>query len=225
MGRAGPALMTDRLAADPEYKARELCTLLGDYLELDQIDLVYQAYCFGAKAHASQKRLSGEPYITHPLAVARILAEMRLDYQSVAAAILHDVIEDTPTAKEQVAREFGEDIADLVDGVSKLTQIDFKSKAEAQAESFRKMVLAMSKDIRVILIKLADRLHNMRTIWVMRPDKRRRIAQETLEIYAPIAQRLGINTIRVELEDLSFAAMYPMRYRVLKEKRSEERRV
>jgi GTP pyrophosphokinase len=174
-------------------------------------------------AHADQRRLSGELYITHPLAVARILAEMRMDHQSVAAAILHDVIEDTPTAKEQVAREFGEDIAELVDGVSKLTQIAFKSKAEAQAESFRKMVLAMSRDIRVILIKLADRLHNMRTIWVMRPDKRRRIAQETLEIYAPIAQRLGINTMRVELEDLSFAAMYPMRYRVLKEKLRRQR--
>jgi GTP pyrophosphokinase len=223
MGRVGPALTTDRPASDPEHKAQELCALLGGYLEQGQVELVYQAYCFGAKAHASQRRLSGEPYITHPLAVARILAEMRLDYQSIAAAILHDVIEDTPTAKEQVAREFGEDIANLVDGVSKLTQIDFKSKAEAQAENFRKMVLAMSKDIRVILIKLADRLHNMRTIWVMAPPKRRRIALETLEIYAPIAQRLGINTMRVELEDLSFAAMYPMRYRVLKEKLKRQR--
>jgi GTP pyrophosphokinase len=223
MGRAGPAVTDDRPASDPARKADELCALLGSYLEPEQVALVYRAYCFGAVAHASQRRLSGEPYITHPLAVARILAEMRLDYQSIAAAILHDVIEDTPTAKDQVAREFGEDIAELVDGVSKLTLIDFKSKAEAQAENFRKMVLAMSKDIRVILIKLADRLHNMRTIWVMRPDKRRRIALETLEIYAPIAQRLGINTMRVELEDLSFAAMYPMRYRVLKEKLRRQR--
>ncbi|NLO80885.1 MAG: bifunctional GTP diphosphokinase/guanosine-3',5'-bis pyrophosphate 3'-pyrophosphohydrolase [Xanthomonadaceae bacterium] len=225
MGRAGHAITDERPASDPERKAEELCRLLSTYLEPEQVELVYRAYRFGAQAHAHQRRLSGEPYITHPLAVAQILAEMRLDYQSIAAAILHDVIEDTPTAKEHVAREFGEEIAELVDGVSKLTQIDFKSKAEAQAENFRKMVLAMSRDIRVILIKLADRLHNMRTIWVMRPDKRRRIAQETLEIYAPIAHRLGINSMRVELEDLSFAAMHPMRYRVLKEKLRRQRGV
>src|SRR5690625_5182151 len=223
MGRAGAVVTDERPVTDPGRKADELCALLSNYMDAEQVALVYRAYCFGAVAHADQRRLSGEPYITHPLAVARILAEMRMDSQSVAAAILHDVIEDTPTAKEQVAREFGEEIAELVDGVSKLTQIDFKSKAEAQAENFRKMVLAMSKDIRVILIKLADRLHNMRTIWVMQPPKRRRIARETLEIYAPIAQRLGINTIRVELEDLGFAALYPMRYRVLKEKLRRQR--
>nr|WP_319020494.1 bifunctional GTP diphosphokinase/guanosine-3',5'-bis pyrophosphate 3'-pyrophosphohydrolase [Alkalilimnicola sp. S0819] len=187
-------------------------------MDPSQVEAVREAYRFGAEAHEGQSRMSGEPYITHPLAVARILGEMRLDHQSIVAAILHDVIEDTPMVKDQLAERFGEEVAELVDGVSKLTQMDFKSKAEAQAENFRKMVLAMSRDIRVILIKLADRLHNMRTIWVMPAHKRRRIARETLEIYAPIAQRLGINSVRIELEDMGFAALYPMRYRVLKEK-------
>ncbi len=149
--------------------------------------------------------------------MARILAEMHMDHHSIAAAILHDVIEDTGIAKEEVAERFGEEIAELVDGVSKLTHIQFESKVEAQAENFRKMMLAMVRDIRVILIKLADRLHNMRTLGVMPPDKRRRIARETLEIYAPIANRLGMNRMRLELEDLGFAALYPMRYRVLRE--------
>ncbi len=223
MGRVEPVIPDDSVATDPARKASELCSLLDSYIEPKQVQQVYLAYRFGAEAHAGQRRLSGEPYITHPLAVAKILAEMRMDYQSITAAILHDVIEDTPTAKEQIAKMFGEEVAELVDGVSKLTQIDFKSKAEAQAENFRKMVLAMSKDIRVILIKLADRLHNMRTIWVMPPQKRHRIARETLEIYAPIAQRLGMNSMRVELEDLGFAALYPMRYRVLKEKLRRQR--
>ncbi len=195
----------------------DLCALLEDYLEPDQVKAVYQAYLFGAEAHEGQRRLSGEPYIYHPLAVARILAEMRLDHQSIAAAILHDVIEDTPTAKEQLVSQFGGEIAELVDGVSKLTNIEFESKAEAQAENFRKMMLAMVQDIRVILIKLADRLHNMRTLGVMRPDKKRRIARETLDIYVPIATRLGLNRIRLELEDLGFAAYYPLRARVLSE--------
>ncbi len=223
MGYSDPLLPEEVGSDDPSRKISDLCALLADYLEPKQVQLVYEAYRFGAEAHAGQRRLSGEPYITHPLAVARILAEMRMDHQSIIAAILHDVIEDTPTAKDHVAVAFGEEVAELVDGVSKLTQIDFKSKAEAQAENFRKMVLAMSRDIRVILIKLADRLHNMRTIWVMPPHKRHRIARETLEIYAPIAQRLGINTMRVELEDLGFAALYPMRYRVLKEKMRRQR--
>ncbi len=141
--------------------------------------------------------------------------QLGLDHKSIIAAILHDVIEDTKTAKDQIAREFGNEVAELVDGVSKLTQIEFESQAEAHAENFRKMILAMVRDIRVILVKLADRLHNMRTLGVMRPEKRRRIARETLEIYAPIANRLGINAIRVELEDLGFAALYPLRYKVL----------
>ncbi|NNF16213.1 MAG: bifunctional (p)ppGpp synthetase/guanosine-3',5'-bis(diphosphate) 3'-pyrophosphohydrolase [Gammaproteobacteria bacterium] len=177
--------------------------------------MVRRAYDFGAEAHSGQTRMSGERYISHPIAVASILADLNLDYQSIAAAILHDVIEDTPTAKEQIVEEFGEEVAELVDGVSKLDQIQFKSKAEAQAESLRKMMLAMARDIRVILLKLADRLHNMRTLGAMPVEKRRRIARETLEIYAPIANRLGINDIRLELEDLGFRNLYPKRYQVI----------
>lgn len=207
---------TSQSGADPGHRVSELCSLLESYLDPEQVRIVYDAYRFGAQAHEGQRRLSGEPYITHPLAVARVLAEMRLDHQSIVAAILHDVIEDTPTAKDQIATDFGAEVAELVDGVSKLTQIQFESKAEAQAANFRKMMMAMSRDIRVIIIKLADRLHNMRTVWVMPPHKRRRIARETLEIYAPIANRLGINNLRIELEDLCFAALHPMRFRVIK---------
>ncbi len=199
----------------PASEVANLLRLLETYLEPEQVEEVYRAYEFAATAHSGQQRLSGEPYIHHPLAVAKILASMRLDHQSIVAAILHDVIEDTPTAKQQLAEEFGEEVAELVDGVSKLTQVQFESKAEAQAENFRKMMLAMVRDIRVILIKLADRLHNMRTLGALRPDKRRRIARETLEIYAPIANRLGMNSMRVELQDHGFAALYPRRYRVL----------
>ena len=225
MGRAEEVVPLEERppGSEPDRRVSELCSLLEGYLEPQQVRFVHQAYRFSAEAHVGQRRLSGEPYITHPIAVARILAEMRLDAESIVAALLHDVIEDTPTAKEGVAERFGQDVAELVDGVSKLTAIDFKSKAEAQAENFRKMVLAMARDIRVILIKLADRLHNMRTIWVMAPAKRRRIARETMEIYAPIAQRLGINAVRIELEDLGFAALYPLRYRVLKEKLARQR--
>lgn len=189
--------------------------MLDDYLEKDQVTEVYQAYLFSAEAHEGQKRVSGEAYIFHPLSVAQILAEMRMDHRSIIAALLHDVIEDTEHGRDTIKSKFGEEVALLVDGVSKLTTIKFESKAEAQAENFRKMMLAMVEDIRVILIKLADRLHNMRTLGVMRPDKRRRIARETLEIYAPIANRLGMNRMRLELEDLGFHAMYPMRSRIL----------
>jgi RelA/SpoT family (p)ppGpp synthetase len=189
--------------------------MLEEYLEPGPVAEVYQAYLFGAEAHDGQHRLSGEPYITHPIAVARILAELRVDHLSIMAAILHDVIEDTEIPKERVEQRFGKEVAELVDGVSKLTHIHFENKAEAQAENFRKMMLAMTRDIRVILIKLADRLHNMRTLGVMRPDKRRRIARETLDIYAPIANRLGMNNVRLELEDLGFSAMYPWRSRIL----------
>ena len=195
----------------------DLCALLETYLEPDQVKEVYRAYLFGANAHEGQQRLTGEPYIYHPLAVARILAEMRMDFNSIIAALLHDVIEDTPTAKDQLAKEFGQEVAELVDGVSKLTQVKFESRAEAQAENFRKMMLAMVRDIRVILIKLADRLHNMRTLGVMPPAKRRRISRETLEIYVPIAQRLGMHNLRLELEELGFKAAYPMRFRILDE--------
>jgi len=193
----------------------DLCGLADTYLESDQVKEIYRAYLFGAQAHEGQHRASGEPYIHHPIEVARILAQMRLDCETIVAAILHDVIEDTETVKSQIAEEFGAEVADLVDGVSKLTQISFKSKAEFQAENFRKMLLAMARDIRVILVKLADRLHNMRTLSALPPEKRRQIARETLEIYAPIANRLGLNSIRQELEDLGFQSLYPMRYRVL----------
>ena len=201
--------------SDSETHISELCGELEAYLEPAQVEEIYSAYLVGAEAHHGQIRVSGEPYISHPVAVARILAEMRMDSKSIIAAILHDVIEDTPTLKEHLAEQFGEEVAELVDGVSKLTKIDFRSKAEAQAENFRKMMLAMVKDIRVIIIKLADRLHNMRTLDAMRPDKRRRIAIETMDIYAPIANRLGIFKMRHELLDLSIKAAYPMRYRAL----------
>ncbi len=199
------------------FQISDLCAMLEGYLEPEQVKDVYQAYLFGAEAHEGQRRLSGEAYIFHPLAVARILAEMRMDHQTIIAAILHDVIEDTPTAKEHLAELFGDEVAELVDGVSKLTHIEFETKAQAQAENFRKMMLAMVQDIRVILIKLADRLHNMRTLGVMRPSKKRRIARETLEIYVPIATRLGLNQLRLELEELGFAAWHPLRHRVLGE--------
>jgi guanosine-3',5'-bis(diphosphate) 3'-pyrophosphohydrolase len=189
---------------------------LKNYLSSDAIDLVEQAYQVAKKAHEGQFRRSGEPYITHPVAAATILASMRMDHQSIMATLLHDVIEDTPVTKQELTEQFGEDVSELVDGVSKLTQIKFETRAEAQAENFRKMVLAMVRDIRVILVKLADRLHNMRTLSVLSAEKRRRIALETLEIYAPIANRLGMHNIFVELEDLGFAALYPMRYRILK---------
>lgn len=170
-----------------------------------------RAYHYAERAHKGQFRRSGEPYITHPLAVANILTDMHMDHQSLMAAMLHDVIEDTDFSKVEIANEFGQEVAELVDGVSKIAQIKYSDKAEQQAENLRKMMLAMTRDIRVILVKLADRLHNMRTLEVMRPEKRRRIATETLEIYAPIANRLGMYNMRVEFEDLCFFAMHPMR--------------
>ncbi len=203
-------------AADrPRFQIDDLCVYLESYLSAEQIREVYRAYQFGAEAHAGQTRKSGGPYIQHPIAVARILAEMRMDYKCLMAALLHDVIEDTVHCKEGVASLFDEEIAELVDGVSKLTRLDFRSKAEAQAANLQKMLLAMTKDIRVILIKLADRLHNMRTLGIMAPEKRRRISRETLEIYAPIANRLGIRQIVVELEELGFAHRWPWRRHLL----------
>lgn len=187
------------------------------YLPNDQVEEIYQAYLLADKAHQDQKRYTGEPYITHPLAVAEILAEICMDKQTIMAALMHDVIEDTEYSKEQLAMQFGDTVAELVDGVSKLTQIEFKSRIEAQAENFSKMVLAMSRDIRVIIVKLADRLHNMRTLEPLPPPKRRRIAQETLEIYAPIANRLGMHTFYLELEELGFFCLHPSRYQILKE--------
>ena len=184
---------------------------LSSYLEHSQINLVKRAYFYAEQAHDGQKRRSGEDYISHPLAVADILASMHMDHQSLVAAMLHDVIEDTGISKKAISAQFGETIAELVDGVSKLTQIEFESHAEKQAENFQKMALAMANDLRVILVKLADRLHNMRTLGAMPPDKKRRIAKETLEIYAPIAHRLGMNNMRLEFEDRGFYTMYPLR--------------
>jgi GTP diphosphokinase / guanosine-3',5'-bis(diphosphate) 3'-diphosphatase len=195
----------------------ELIKKVSTYLPEDQVEKIEEAYTFGARAHEGQHRVSGEPYIYHPVEVAHILADMHMDHQTLIAALLHDVIEDTPTVKQELSRQFGKAVAELVDGVSKLTQITFDSMEEAQAQNFRKMLMAMSNDIRVILVKLADRLHNMRTLGVLRPDKRRRIARETLEIYVPIAQRLGLNNMRLELEELGFSALYPMRHRILTE--------
>jgi len=188
-----------------------LDSALQTYLSPDQATQVRRAYYFAEQAHYGQFRRSGEPYVTHPLAVAGILAEMHMDHQSLMAAMLHDVIEDTGIDKIAIEDQFGHTVAELVDGVSKLTQIEFSSLAEKQAENFQKMALAMAKDIRVILVKLADRLHNMRTLGVLQADKRRRVAWETLEMYAPIALRLGMNNVRMEFENLGFSALYPMR--------------
>jgi GTP diphosphokinase / guanosine-3',5'-bis(diphosphate) 3'-diphosphatase len=187
-----------------------------NYLNRPALIKVYQAYRIANAAHLGQQRETGEAYITHPLAVASILADMHLDYESLIAALLHDVIEDTSLTKESVKEKFGNSIAELVDGVTKLMQIHFSSKAEAQAESFRKMVLAMSRDIRVILIKLADRMHNMQTLHGLHKLKRQRIARETLDIYAPIANRLGIHNLSIQLESLAFVELYPRRYEILK---------
>ncbi|TDP37606.1 GTP pyrophosphokinase/guanosine-3',5'-bis(diphosphate) 3'-pyrophosphohydrolase [Idiomarina aquatica] len=197
------------------YLFEGLKTQISDYLPAEQVEQVQQAFVVANDAHSSQKRSSGEPYITHPVAVASLLADMRLDYETIMAALLHDVIEDTETRREDLAELFGATVANLVEGVSKLDKLQFDSKEEAQAENYRKMIMAMTQDIRVILIKLADRTHNMRTIQHLRPDKRRRIARETLEIYAPLAHRLGIHDIKNELEQLGFWALYPWRARLL----------
>jgi GTP pyrophosphokinase len=194
---------------------KELLARVATYLPADQVERVRDAAEFGAEAHQGQKRLSGEPYISHPVAAAEILAELHLDADTIVAAILHDVIEDTPTPKEEIARRFGADVAEIVDGVTKLDQIRFKNRKEAQAESFRKMLLAMVRDLRVILVKLADRTHNLRTLDAMPPQKRRQIARETLDIYAPVAERLGLYAMKVELEELGFRTLYPQRFRVI----------
>jgi guanosine-3',5'-bis(diphosphate) 3'-pyrophosphohydrolase len=192
-----------------------LASSLSGYLATDQVNSVRRAYFYAEQAHDGQFRRSGEPYVTHPLAVANILCDMHMDHQSLMAAMLHDVIEDTGVSKTAIKGQFGDTVADMVDGVSKLNKITFSTHAEAQAENFQKMALAMARDLRVILVKLADRLHNMRTLDVLSPEKRRRIARETLDIYAPIANRLGMNAVRVEFEELGFAALHPMRARRL----------
>ena len=199
---------------DPVLKLSEL---LKTYLDPEKVAVILQAYDVGSEAHDGQTRKTGEPYIWHPVAVAQILANMRMDHASVAAAILHDTIEDTLLTKIDIVRQFGEEIAELVDGVTKLDKMKFRTRIEADAESFRKLMLAMSRDLRVIFIKLADRLHNMRTLDSMTLQSRRRIARETLDIYAPIADRLGMNTMKHELEDMGFANLYPWRYRTITE--------
>ena len=189
--------------------------ILATYLTTKEIATIREAYRFSDQAHLGQLRSSGSPYITHPISVAEICAGWKLDAQAIQAALLHDVIEDQGIAKQDLLEQFGDDVAELVDGLSKLDRLEFATKAQQQAESFRKMLLAMARDIRVILIKLADRLHNMRTLDAVAPDKRRRVAQETLDIYAPIAYRLGLNALYRELQDLCFEAIFPNRYRVL----------
>lgn len=198
------------------YLFEPLERIIKGYLPTEKIELVRRAFVIARDAHEGQTRSSGEPYITHPVAVACIIAEMKLDHEAVMAALLHDVIEDTPYTEEQLANEFGSSVADIVQGVSKLDKLKFRTRQEAQVENFRKMILAMTKDIRVVLIKLADRTHNMRTLGSLRPDKRRRIAKETLEIYSPLAHRLGIEHIKNELENLCLQAIYPHRYNILK---------
>jgi RelA/SpoT family (p)ppGpp synthetase len=200
----------------PEDKLiQRLSETLSGYLDQDRINDCIRAYEFGAAAHSGQRRKTGEAYICHPVAVAISLAEMRMDADGIMAAILHDVIEDTPVTKKQLAAQFNPQVAELVDGVTKLTKIGSKSHAETQAENVRKMFLAMGKDLRVIMVKLADRLHNMQTLGAMPPEKKRRICRETLDIYAPIANRLGMNSMRHKLESLSFEEMYPRRHAVL----------
>jgi guanosine-3',5'-bis(diphosphate) 3'-pyrophosphohydrolase len=190
---------------------------ISQYLGQDEVMAVEKAYLFAKEAHGEQKRYTGEPYITHPVAVANILAQMRMDPETLMAALLHDVIEDTPVDAAEMVETFGEEVTGLVEGVTKLKQIHFENYAQAQAENFRKMVMAMTGDIRVILVKLADRLHNMRTLYGLPANKRRRVSLETLEIFAPIANRLGMHAFRVELEDMGFDTLYPMRYRVIKD--------
>jgi len=199
-----------------DYFAELLQKELETYLAPEHVDACHQAYLVAEEAHSSQTRRSGEPYIVHPVSAALILAKMRLDYQSIMATLLHDVFEDTSVKRDTLIHKFGPEVTALVEGVTKLTQIKFETKAHAHAEYFRKMVLAMVKDIRVIIVKLADRLHNMQTLGAMPSAKMQRIARETLDIYAPIANRLGMHYLYTSLEDLGFQALYPLRYRVLK---------
>ena len=202
-------------SAKPNLTIDDLCIVSADYLNLDQVNDIRRAHFFAKEAHEGQIRHSGDPYIDHPLAVAHVLANMRMDHECIISGLLHDVIEDTNISRETLVSEFGEEVALLVDGVSKLAKAEFETRQQAQAENLRKMMLAMTQDIRVIIVKLADRLHNMRTLGHLSLAKQRRIASETIDIYAPIAQRLGMNLIRCELEELGFRILRPVRYRVL----------
>src|ERR1700761_3378224 len=211
----GPTATPEQPRRHDVVSIAKLTSMLSAYLSPDEIKEVKAAFHFGDEAHLGQYRQSGEPYITHPVAAAETCAAWKLDAQSIMAALLHDVMEDQGVTKTELAERFGAKVAELVDGLSKLDKMEFRSREEAQAENFRKMLLAMARDVRVILVKLADRLHNMRTLDAVPPAKRQRIARETLEIYAPIANRLGLNSIYQELEDLSFLYLYPARHRVL----------
>lgn len=208
-----PLEEVDLLPADREDSP--LTQLIRKYLSEEEVQLVWQAYRYADQAHAGQTRKTGEPYITHPISVACILARLHLDLPTLLAALLHDVVEDTEVDSAAITERFGKQVADLVDGLTKLDKVELQTATQAQAENFRKMLLAMSQDVRVILVKLADRLHNMQTLDAMRPEKQKRIARETLDIYAPIANRLGLNPIYHELEDLSLKYLYPNRYRVI----------
>jgi GTP pyrophosphokinase len=210
-----PALPVAESAPNTIASLGPLNQIVSQYLAPKEIERVKEAYRFADRAHLGQFRESGEPYISHPIAVTQVCAGWKLDADSLMAALLHDVIEDQGILKQELAEKFGADVAEIVDGLSKLDRIEFATKAEQQAESFRKMLLAMARDVRVILIKLADRLHNMRTLAAVDPEKRRRVARETLDIYSPIAHRLGLNALFRELQDLCFQAIYPNRYQVL----------
>jgi GTP pyrophosphokinase len=212
---------TDHNGADPNgavagvASVTQLNAKLAEYLTPSELKKVKEAYRFSDEMHLGQMRKSGEPYISHPIAVAEICADWKLDAQAIMAALLHDVMEDQDVKKEELIERFGAPVATLVDGLSKLDKIEFQSQIEIQAENFRKMLLAMARDVRVILVKLADRLHNMRTLGFMSPEKKRRIARETMEVYVPIAHRLGLNNIYRELQDLAFSHLYPVRYKTL----------
>ena len=210
-----PAELADNPDGAGKPSFDELGKLLAAYLKPEDVERVAMAFAVAETAHQGQLRISGEAYITHPLAVAKILAAWHLDSTALIAALLHDVVEDTPTTKGEISQQFGKAVAALVDGVSKIDRLQFDTIEQAQAENFRKMLLAMARDVRVILIKLADRLHNMRTLDAVRPEKQERIAKETLEIYSPIANRLGLNSLYYELEDLGFKYLHPNRFKVL----------
>src|SRR5512143_252777 len=196
----------------PAVRLEDIVERIQNYHPDADVDLLRRAYIFSAKAHQGQTRLSGEAYLIHPIEVAAVLASLKLDVPSVAAGLLHDTIEDTAVTHEDIKALFGDEVAMLVDGMTKLSRMELQSREQREAENFRKMIVAMAKDIRVILIKLADRLHNMRTLKYLPPEKQRRIAQETLDIYAPLANRMGISKIKIELEDLSFMYLNPEVY-------------
>ena len=198
-----------------DHKNSRLTLALQEYLKENEIESIWEAYRFSKQAHEGQKRKSGEDYIMHPVSVACIAARFHLDSPSIQAALLHDVVEDTAISLDDIKTKFGSKVAKLVEGLSKLDKIQFDDATEAQAENFRKMLLAMSQDVRVILIKLSDRLHNMQTLDHLKPEKQLRIAQETADIYSPIANRLGLNNLYQELEDLCFRYIHPVRYKTI----------